>query len=179
MVYKQSIGRVVGEPGKTYIPTVSSDNGILNIDFEATDTNENNDTVSSSIVLPYIVPYRDDEEGKIKFRVESLTSSNNIQLPEISFDDIEGPQGPTGEIAIEFIDVNDANFDIEDLEFNTIYVDTENNAQSGDIDTYVLKEDAGGNKVLKKISAIIDLSRYYTKTEVNTEIDKVVNYVKT
>ena len=184
MVHKESIGRVMGEAGKTYIPSVNDNgDGTFSFTFRA-ETSANIDNVindSANIRAPFIIPHivTENEEKVLKFKLgteEDLNNLNNIAIP---YSELKGEDG-ISTIGIETIDLTD--YSLDDLLLNTIYIDVktdDNNADNIDenVNAYIVYEDhISHQRKLEQINSI-GFDKFYTKSEIDDKYDEIVDYI--
>lgn len=202
MVHKESIGRVVGEAGKTYKPELTQqDDGTFELKFSTQDIDENLDEVQySNLIIPYIVPevvgeYPDKE---IQFKIETTNGFSTNNIESIPFSELKGDKGEDGSIAVntsyslnelkENIDTYDAETGNYILSSDVIYITAKKNTDDDTVDeetdAYIIYEDDNGQRHLEQISSIINWSDYYTKVEgqaleesIQASIDARLSYI--
>ncbi len=169
MVHKESIGRVVGYDGKTYAPTVVQSGDKVRFEFSKIINENAEETISSQdIILPYFYPTQTDTGIKFVLKTEETTVPE-----EIPWSKIKGERGPSGKLNVQIInDVSEIDLDAEGAD-DTIYIDIssqENEAIKDRVDAWVVYIDDNDNRSLKKINSVIDLTDYYTISQVNTKV---------
>jgi len=174
MVHKESIGRVLGENGKTYIPSVNdNENGSFSFSF----TDGENTINGEDIKIPFVIPTPTDDKG-LEFYVGTIDDIETNGLPTFSHDDLKGDTG-TSAIDIKAIDLN--NYNLDELSLDTIYIDVQDDTDENDnIDTqvnaYIVHENEGTRK-LEQINSVIDFSNFYTKSEIDTQEANIIQYI--
>ncbi len=170
MAYKEDLGRVKGDKGDTgdtYVPTIiNNDNGTITITF--TNDNDNSVVEFPNLVLPYYVPYVDNNTKQIKFRLN--TSEPAPTVGSINLSDLKGEDG---HIAIEIINQLPS---LNNAQRDTIYIkveDTDNDNIDSKVTAYIVYEDTQGNKRWETIEQFIDLNNYYDKTYINGLSDTI------
>ena len=201
MVHKESIGRVVGEAGKTYKPEFTQqDDGTFELKFSAQNIDEDLDEVQySNLIIPYIVPevVGDYPDKKIQFKIETTNKFSVNNIEPISFSELKGDKGEDGSIAIntsyslselkENIDIRDIETDDYILSSGVIYITAKKNTDDDEVDeetdAYIIYENDGQRR-LEQISSIINWSDYYTKIEgqaleesIQASIDARLSYI--
>ena len=184
MVHKESIGRVMGEAGKTYIPSVN-DNGDGTFSFSFSEGNETDINNGVTIKAPYVIPYVHTEGGNkyLKFRVDTEEEIDNISIP---YSDLKGEDG-IATIDVQAINLN--NYDnistlLDELSLSTIYIDIQNDDDNNDnidsnINAYIVYEDPiSHQRKLEQINSVISFDNFYTKDEIDTKYSTMEAYVQ-
>lgn len=181
MVHRESIGKVVGNDGDTYKPNriIGQNDNTLQIEFINSNDELDVITPNSNAKMPYYTPVvvtDNNGDKKITFELNS-----NAPPSEIPFSEIKGDTGATGSIKIEFIDLSDT-IDVNELNTDTLYLDTQTDDDSDkkELSTYVVIE-KDGQKKLKAINSIVDLSNYCTQgdlTQLRGEIDSLFSTIR-
>ena len=170
MAYTKDLGKVKGEDGDVYVPTVKIQNGYLHFNWQLT-TKENAQSILSgtNINIPVYVPSSMDQNGNITFTLnETVRGINGEVLQSYTFH-VKGDQGESGYTTF---DIQHISGNIEDIPTNqrkagTIYV---KNTKA-----WFYDEQAEDFFMLEGI----DLSDYYRKSETynKTEINAMFNEI--
>ena len=168
MVRKESIGKVVGDDGKTYRPSVTQEgNGSkVRFTFERTPNKNTEETITSSdIILPYFHP-KSTPDGLL-FSVTTDVSSDIAESLLIPWDQIRGKQGPSGKLDVKIIDdIDTLREELNETEIvvidgaemtqyvhsdDTIYLDVSKKDETREgykdkIDAWVIYTDANDNR---------------------------------
>lgn len=164
----KDLGRVTGEKGDkgdTYEPSVTSQNGLVTIDWKLNGETKQTTTIQ----IPYYVPVK--ENGQLKFR-KTTSSSDSLTVASFSIDELKGA---SGEIAVEPVatlpDDSDANS-------NTLYVI--NNKQSdkyGNVYTFDVDGEPDNKWVL--LNSPIKFNNYLLISDANTRFSSIEDSIET
>lgn len=185
MVHKESIGKVIGNDGKTYKPIISqsSDGSECFFTFQLVDgTPPETIDEAQPINLPYLYP--EAAENGIEFHVGVWNPLEQVSTPTIPYSELKGPKGDDGKINVEIVDFTEIDLTATDnngdyvFKDNTIYIDVADNVIGDTVDAWVIYTDTNNTRQLQKINSVINLGNYYTKTEIDdktTEINNRIN----
>ena len=165
----KDLGRVTGEKGDkgdTYEPSVTSQNGLVTIDWKLNGETKQTTTIQ----IPYYVPVK--ENGQLKF-IKTTSSNNSLTVASFSIDD--ELKGAPGEIAVEPVLAlpNDS-----DANSNTLYVI--NNKQSdkhGNVYTFDVDGEPNDKWVL--LNSPIKFNNYLLISDANTRFSKIEDSIET
>ena len=200
MAYTKNLGRVKGEKGDLYCPTITyNDEGEINFTWNKIEDEQSNNTTSVSFKAPVFIPEYDEETGMLRFvpNVPIAISGEETVTPAGVGDkyawNIKGPQGDP---AVAEFDINHTNKTLEELitdlrtqrgiisseelkqiyNSSTLYIvkPDSNSTSSADIYVYDDADDISDSDRFIKIEGM-DLSDYYRKNEVynRDEIDQM------
>lgn len=160
----KDLGRVTGEKGDkgdTYTPIVTSQDGLVTIEWKL-----NNETkYTTTIEIPYYVPIK--ENGQLKF-VKTKSSDNNYTIASFSIaDELKGDAG-----AIRIEPVNSLPSD-EDADPNTLYILKSTQT------IYGYDEDGEPNKKWIELENPIKFDDYILKTVANARFTTIENSIET
>lgn len=181
MAYSKDLGRVKGDKGNVYVPSLAVENGYLILTWTETFDNDRLEEYESRVKLPVYYPTKTYDANNNEIR-GTITFVPNIDVvpgnDETRVFDVLGPQGPEGKIQMDVEVITDKGgytdiLDIitnqtkkpdplhpEPLE-NVIYV-IDNNA-------YIYDEQYDEKVFL--LEKFIDLSQYYTKNETYSQAE--------
>lgn len=164
----KDLGRVTGEKGDkgdTYEPSVTSQNGLVTIDWKLNGETKQTTTIQ----IPYYVPVK--ENGQLKFI--KTTSSYSGDVASFSIED--ELKGPSGSLGIEF---KSALPDEADGNPNTIYVINNSNSP---INQNVYGFDADGEPGKKWIvlDSPIKFNDYLTIAVAEQRFTSIENSIET
>ena len=160
----KDLGKVTGEKGDkgdTYEPSVTSQNGLVTIDWKLNGETKQTTTIQ----IPYYVPVK--ENGQLKF-IKTTSSDSNYTVASFSIaDDLKGDAGA---IRIEPVDSlpND-----EDADPNTLYILKSTQA------IYGYDEDGEPNKKWIPLENPIKFDDYILKTVANDRFTTIENSIET
>lgn len=151
MSYKENLGRVKGETGTSFVPTLDEvvENGIRKMKIKWNAVNETNPaSPAESDFLPYVyVPYYDGGDT-ITFSLERASQ------PSLSFNSIKGEKGDAGHLATKILADETALPTGNNIDTDTIYVIDES--------CYIWDKNTNDWVVLENM---IKFQDYYTKNE--------------
>ena len=196
MVHRESIGKVVGENGKTYKPQlVNNGDGTFRFDFEiATEGTEgiNDITSQENIQIPFMYP-RKDEKGNLIFTYTTVKNfENNDGIPSVTIPnkDIKGNQGEPGALKVSMVVSKDyLKQNLSNLKTDTVYIvinqdnnsDTSNNEENNILDgteayiVYATKNDNGTeSRKLIAIESLVNLTNYCTTDEMESHVNSEI-----
>jgi hypothetical protein len=165
----KDLGRVTGEKGEkgdTYTPLVTSQDGLVTIQWKVDDEVK----YTTTIEIPYYVPVK--ENGQLKF-IKTKSSDNSYTVASFSIaDELKGDAGSLG---IEFKSAlpNDA-----DADPNTIYV-INNTSSPEHQNVYGYDADGEPGKKWIILDSPIKFNDYLTIAVANERFTSIENSIET
>lgn len=178
MAWIKDLGNVKGETGNIYVPKIEIQNDVLRLTWEEKTPEEAAATImeGQDIPVPVYVPERtNNDDDSITFdvlpKVKEKYGNNTFQSKTF---DVRGPPGgATTILQIDFFEGDNIQSYFENNNLipkeNTFYV--QRTTSSEDPKVYIYND----SKFIKMEG--MDLSNYYTKTEVETYVNNKISEV--
>lgn len=163
MSYEKDLGRVKGEQGVAFYPTATVSDDKIIIEWHCTEDRYEGELPDDTIIIPMVYyPYYNSETGYLSWRKRT-----DEGLPEPMY--IKGDKGDQGTIQldVEFVDTLP---DFSEAREGVIYV-CRIDDEDDKYDTYIYESDI--NDYIHLGLTSIDLSRYYTKDEIDAMFNTV------
>lgn len=200
MAYTKNLGRVKGEKGDLYFPTIQyTDDGEVNFTWNKIIDENGDDTTTTTFKAPVFIPEYDEETGMLRFvpnRPIAISGDEIVTPTGVGNKYAWKIKGPQGEPAVAEFDINHTNKTLEELitdlrtqrgtisseelkqiyNSSTLYIvkPDSNSTSSADIYVYDDADDINDSDRFIKIEGM-DLSDYYRKNQLynREEIDNM------